>query len=191
MRNNIFPSLKAFFILTILAGVFYPLLITILAQLLFPHQANGSLIVKNGTIIGSELIGQKFSSVRYFWSRPSVIDYNPMPSGASNAGPTSKALSDSVKERRKRFVEANALVPTTPIPPEMLFASGSGVDPHISPEAVLLQVHRVAQARGFDGRQINALQALIQRMTEPPQFNLLGQPCVNILKLNLALDEMQ
>ncbi len=190
MKMYILPSLKALSILSLLTGVIYPVFVTVLAQLFFQHQADGSLIVKDGKIIGSVLIGQKFQSDRYFWPRPSAIDYNPMPSGASNLGPTSKTLSDSVKERKKRFIIRNLLPPDEKVPKEMLFASGSGVDPHISPQSALLQVNRVSRARGFDVTKSEALKKLIEHETEYPQFMVFGQPCVNVLKLNLALDEM-
>jgi K+-transporting ATPase ATPase C chain len=191
MKNQILISLKMLLVMTILTGVLYPVLMTVIAQLVFPNKSNGSMIEKNGEVIGSELIAQKFQSDKYFWCRPSAIDYNPLPSGASNLGPTSKTLKDSVEERRKHFIEKNFLQPNTIVPTEMLFASGSGIDSHISPEAAFLQVDRIAQARGFDNQQKILLKTLVQNHIETPQFGFLGESRVNVLKLNLALDEMK
>jgi K+-transporting ATPase ATPase C chain len=190
MKNLLLPSIRAVLTLMLLTGIVYPFLMTGLAQIIFPFQANGSRIFRNGNVVGSELIGQNSQSDRYFWSRPSAIDYNPMPSGASNLGPTSKALRDSVRERRNRFLAQNHLPFDTVIPVEMLSASASGVDPHITPEAALLQLQRVADARRFDSTKTAALRLLIEQMIEAPQLNLLGQQRVNVLKLNLALDDM-
>jgi K+-transporting ATPase ATPase C chain len=188
MKTIFLPALRLFIVLTMLTGVLYPIAMTILAQLIFPHQANGSMLEKNGGTIGSELIGQKFSSDKYFWSRPSAIDYIPLPSGGSNLSPTSKALQDSTNNRKTRFIRQNYLIPATVIPNDMLFASASGLDPHISPGAAFLQVTRIILARGFDS--INALQVndLVQRSIESPQWKIFGQERINVLKLNLALD---
>jgi K+-transporting ATPase ATPase C chain len=191
MKNSILSSLRALFALTILTGVLYPLLSTFIAQQFFPRRANGSLITRDGTTVGSDLIGQRFASARYFWPRPSAIGYSPVPSGASNLGPTSRALRDSVQARRTTFVETNRLPPNAEVPTDMLFASASGVDPHISPASALMQVQRVARARGLDSTQAVSLDSLVERVTEPPQFGLLGDPRVNVLKLNLALDEIR
>jgi len=177
--------------MTLLTGVLYPVLMTVIAQLVFPNKSNGSLIEKNGILTGSELIAQKFQSDKYFWSRPSAIDYNPLPSGASNFSPTSKALNDSVEERREYFIKLNYLPPNTIVPTEMLCTSASGIDPHISPEAVLLQADRIANARGFDEQKKALLKTLVQNHIEAPQFGFLGEPRVNVLKLNLKLDEMK
>lgn len=184
----ILPSLRMLLILTVLTGVLYPVLLTLIAQAAFPRRANGSLIGDNGKIIGSSLIAQKFQSGRYFHSRPSAIDDNPLPSGATNLGPTSKTLKDSVDSRRHAFIRENGLPEDTPVPVEMLSASGSGIDPHISPEAAMLQVNRVARARGFDEKQIVLLVRLVQQHTEGLQFGFLGEPRVNVLMLNIALD---
>jgi K+-transporting ATPase ATPase C chain len=189
LKTQIISSIKILAIMTILAGVLYPVLMTVIAQLVFPNKSNGSMIEKKGEVIGSELIAQKFQSDKYFWGRPSAIDYNPLPSGSSNLGPTSKALKDFVEERRKHFIEKNFLPPNTIVPTEMLFASGSGIDPHISPESAFLQVDRIAQARGFDEQKKALLKTLVQNHIEAPQFGFLSEPRVNVLKLNLALDE--
>jgi K+-transporting ATPase ATPase C chain len=189
-RNNILISLRALIVFTILTGITYPALITLVAQLFVSDRANGSLITRDGTVKGSELIGQKFMSDRYFQSRPSAIGCNPFPSGASNLGPTSEILHKLVNERRESFIEKNHLTPNTAVPAEMLFASGSGVDPHIGPEAALMQVDRIAQARGFDEQKKALLKTLVQIHIEAPQFGILGEPRVNVLHLNLALDSL-
>lgn len=190
MRTFI-TSLRAIFILTILTGVVYPALIIILSHFIFPQRANGSLITVSGKIIGSELIAQKFQSEKYFWSRPSTIDYNPLPSGASNLGPTSRSLQKAVEQRKTFFTEKNFLSPNIVLPAEMVFSSGSGIDPHISPEAALLQVQRVALAHGFNEVKVNKLRSTIQKATEPLQFGFLGQPRINVLLLNIELDKIQ
>ncbi len=188
MKTYFLPALRVLLVLTILTGVIYPIVMTFLAQWMFPRQANGSLVTQNGTIVGSELIGQKFTSERYFHSRPSAIDYNPLPSGGSNFGPTSKALQDSVHASQRQFISQNKLAAGVDVPKEMLFASGSGLDPHISPEAALLQIVRVANARQLDSSKIEQLKLLVQHYTEAPQWNIFGQVRVNVIKLNLALD---
>jgi potassium-transporting ATPase KdpC subunit len=188
MKTYFLPALRILFVLTILAGVCYPAAMTVFTQWIFPHQANGSVVMKNGTVVGSELIGQKFTGDKYFHSRPSAIDYNPLPSGGSNFAPTSKALQDSVHANQHQFILQNKLTADVVVPKEMLFASGSGLDPHISPEAAFLQASRIAGARRFDAPQQARLNQLIQRSIESSQWNLFGQPRVNVLKLNLALD---
>jgi potassium-transporting ATPase KdpC subunit len=190
MKTQTKIALKFLLAMTILTGVLYPLLMTGLAQLAFPHKANGSLIIKNGKIIGSELIGQKFDSSIYFWSRPSAIGYNPIPSGASNYGPTSDTLKKLVAARRILFAKMNSLSDPLSTPKEMVFASGSGLDPHISPEAALKQVDRVALARHFNNIQKEILLDKIKEMTEGPQFLYLGESRINVLMLNLELDKI-
>jgi K+-transporting ATPase ATPase C chain len=189
MKKQTIIALKFLLVMTILTGVIYPLVMTGLAQLSFPSKANGSLIKKDGKIIGSELIGQKFDSTIYFWSRPSAIDYNPIPSGASNLGPTSDKLKKQVVERRILFATMNTIMDTTAIPKEMLFASASGLDPHISQKAALLQVDRVAKARNFNTMQKQNLVQSVKNLTETPQFKVLGEERVNVLILNLELDK--
>jgi K+-transporting ATPase ATPase C chain len=191
MKKQSIIALKFLLVMTILTGIIYPLFMTGVAQVSFPAKANGSLIKKDGKIIGSHLIGQKFDTTIYFWSRPSAIDYNPIPSGASNFGPTSKALKKQVVERRSLFATKNSMKDTTAIPKEMIFASGSGLDPHISPEAALLQLERVAKARHLDKIQTQQVQQLIKDKTENPQFSLLGEPRINVFELNLALDNIR
>jgi K+-transporting ATPase ATPase C chain len=176
--------------MTILIGVIYPLFMTVLAQFFFPGKSNGSMIMKKGEIVGSELIGQKFQSNRYFWSRPSAIDYNPLPSRGSNLGPTSDSLRKLVIDRKRDFIGKNHLPQETAVPTEMLFASGSGIDPHISSEAAIMQVERVALARNFTNQAKANLVRLVEQSIEKPQFGILGEQRVNVLMLNLALDEL-
>ena len=190
MKTQTIIALKFLLVMTILTGIIYPLLMTGLAQLGFPSKANGSLIMKDGKIIGSELIGQKFDSTIYFWSRPSAISYNPIPSGASNYGPTSDTLKKLVVARRALFAKMNALSDPLSTPKEMAFASGSGLDPHISPQAALMQVDRVALTRHFDTIKKEKLLQKIRELTEEPQFFLLGEQRINVLVLNLELDKI-
>jgi K+-transporting ATPase ATPase C chain len=191
MKTQTIIALKFLLIMTILTGIIYPLFMTGIAQLSFPAKANGSLLIKDGKIIGSELIGQKFDSSIYFWSRPSAIGYNPIPSGASNYGPTSDTLKKQVIARRILFAKMNSIADTTAIPKEMIFASGSGLDPHISPEAAVLQLKRVALARNLNDAQKQKVLQLIKNKTEEPQFFLFGEPRINVFELNLVLDSMK
>jgi K+-transporting ATPase ATPase C chain len=184
-------ALKFLLVMTILTGIIYPLLMTGIAQLSYPSKANGSLIVKDGKIIGSYLIGQKFDSTIYFWSRPSAIGYNPVPSGASNYGPTSDTLKKLVVARRILFAKMNSLPDTTSIPKEMIFASGSGLDPHISPKAALLQVNRVASARNLNETQKQKVLQLVKNKSKGPQYYIFGEPRINVFELNLALDSIK
>lgn len=189
LTKTILASIRMLLILTVLTGAIYPLFVTGMAHLFFPRQADGSLVRRNEVVIGSALIGQDLNSdPHYFWSRPSAIHYNPLPSGGSNLGPTSAALRQAVTQRAEDFRAANELARDAAIPVEMLFASGSGLDPHISPQAARLQIGRVAAARGLDREQVTRL---VEQFIEPPQWGLLGQPRVNVLLLNLALDELQ
>lgn len=184
-------SLKIFLFFTVLTGIVYPLLITGIAQVVFPGKANGSLISVNNKIVGSELIGQQFDTVVYFSSRPSAVSYNPLPSGGSNFGLTNAKLKNLVKERKEHFISFNHLDSLTEIPSEMLFASASGLDPHISPRAALLQVERIAKSRNFNNDQKQKLMKCIKNLTETPQFLCLGEDRVNVLLLNLETDKIQ
>lgn len=168
-----------FLVWVLLAGCVYPLLVTAGGQLLFHHQANGSLLHHNGSLIGSELIGQPFKTPEYFWPRPSATEYQTLPSGPSNYGPTSNKLKVAVEERR-HFLGEQA-------PEDLLTASASGLDPHISPEAARFQLDRVSRARNLAPETVNLL---IERLTEPPQWGILGKSRVNVLKLNIALDAL-
>ena len=184
-------SLKIFLFFTILTGTIYPLFVTGVAQVAFPHKANGSLIMKDNKAIGSELIGQQFDSTIYFTSRPSAISYNPLPSGGSNYGLTNPRLKQQVDERRQQFIRSNELSGSTEIPSEMLFASASGLDPHISKQAALLQVNRIAKARHFDEAKKQQLLQCVETYTEAPQFLVLGEERVNVLLLNFAIDKIE
>jgi K+-transporting ATPase ATPase C chain len=187
MRAQIRPALMAILIFTLLTGAVYPLMVTGIAQLLFPLQANGSLIVANGLVVGSGLIGQQFDNPKYFWGRPSVTEpfpYNAAASSGSNLGPTNPALLEAVQTRiaaLKAFDPTNTL----PIPVDLVTASASGLDPDISLAAALYQIPRVAKTRGLNEA---AVRSLVDQYTEGRQFGFLGEPRVNVLKLNLALD---
>jgi potassium-transporting ATPase KdpC subunit len=184
-------SLKIFFYFTLLTGIIYPLFVYGMAQFLFPEKANGSLVVKDNKMIGSELIGQQFDSETYFFSRPSSVLYNPLPSGGSNYGLTNGKLKNLVQERKNLFIAINQLDSTTLIPSEMLFASASGLDPHISPEAAFLQVERIAKNRRYTAEQQKEVIKLIKNLTEEPQFHLFGQRRINVFRLNLNLDNIK
>jgi len=191
MKTQIWISLKLFIVLTILTGIIYPLLVTVSGNLFFGKEEEGSLIYYKEKLIGSELIAQKFTSDRYFHSRPSAVDYSTVASGASNLGPISTNLIDLIKERRKSFIEFNRLSPNEIVPEDMLFASGSGLDPHISKRAAILQINRIVIVRKFDDNQKIKLNDLVEKTVEEPQFGFLGEERVNVLKLNIALDKLQ
>lgn len=189
VRQQIRPALSIFLLLTFITGICYPLLITGIAQAAFPVQANGNLIIHDGKIAGSALVGQPFSSLRYFWGRPSATSpspYNAALSSGSNLGPSNPALLQVVKDRVELFRAADPAI-TQPVPVDLVTASGSGLDPDISPAAAYYQVHRVAQARGMDEGMVRNL---VANAIEPRQFGFLGEPRVNVLKLNLALDDI-
>jgi potassium-transporting ATPase KdpC subunit len=184
-------TFKIFLLFTLLTGIIYPLVITLLAQVFFPYEANGSIMINDNKKVGSALIGQSFDSVIYFSSRPSSVSYNPLPSGGTNLGPSSAKLKDMVNKRKNQFVAFNKLDSLTTIPSEMLFASASGLDPHISVSAALLQVDRVVAARKFNSTQRARLEQLINYQTEKPQFLCFGAERINVLLLNLGIDKIQ
>jgi potassium-transporting ATPase KdpC subunit len=190
MRKQMIIALKFLLTMTILTGIIYPLLMTGLAQLSYRSKANGSMININGKIIGSELIGQKFDSINYFWSRPSATGYNAVPSGATNWGPTSDTLKKQVESRRRLFAKMNSIQDLMTIPNEMIFASGSGLDPHISPEAAMIQVDRIVKARHLDNDQKEKLIKKINDLTELTQFLLFGEARINVVILNIELDKI-
>jgi len=182
------PALLLTLILVVITGLAYPLAITGVAQLLFPRQANGSLIENGqGQTIGSALIGQDFSNTGYFWGRPSVNSYDAMASGGSNLGPTSKKLHDEVEARAVALRQASDLPADAVVPAELVTASASGLDPDISPAAANFQVPRIAKARGLPETTVYAL---IKQQTAGRMLGFLGEPRVNVLQLNLALDAL-
>jgi K+-transporting ATPase ATPase C chain len=184
MKKNLMISIWMTIVTTLLLGIVYPFVVTALAQLIFPAQANGSLISMNGKIVGSRLIGQPFSSPGYFHSRPSAAGngYDAGNSGGSNLGPTNKMLVDRMAADVQKAQTEN---PNTAVPMDLVTTSGSGLDPHISPDAAAFQVPRIAHERGMSEAEIRAL---IERHTESRQFGFLGEPRVNVLELNLDLD---
>lgn len=190
MKTQLQIAIKIFILFTILLGMVYPLFVTGIAQLIFPQKANGSLIIQGNQMRGSELIGQSFDTIYYFSSRPSATNYNPLPSGGSNLGPASARLRELVSERKAHFVRLNEMDAKQEVPSEMLYASASGLDPHISPQAALLQVERIVKARQLSGSQQQELMRTIDVLSEGPQWSLLGQPRINVLRLNLALDQI-
>ncbi len=190
MKNILRPVLVLFFVLTLLTGVAYPLVVTGVAQALFPAQAGGSLISRDGKAVGAALIGQNFSDPRHFWGRPSAtgpMAYNAAASSGSNQGPLNPALTDAVKGRVEALRAADS-GNTAPVPVDLVTASASGLDPHISPAAARYQVARVARARGLP---VDKVQALVAQQVEGPLWGFLGEPRVNVLKLNLALETLR
>jgi K+-transporting ATPase ATPase C chain len=183
-RHFIRPALGALIVLTLLTGVVYPAIVTAVAQVAFPNQANGSFITVDGRTVGSSLIGQAFEDPRYLWGRPSAAGagYDGMSSAGSNLGPTSQALIDRISAEVDRLRAANG---DAPIPVDLMTASASGLDPHISPEAAGYQVARIAAARGIGEDDVRAA---IQRHTQAPILAFLGQSTVNVLEVNLDLD---
>lgn len=189
LGSTLRAAVLLFLLLSVVTGLLYPLLITGAAQTLFPQQANGRLVLRDGQPVGSALIGQTFTEPRYFWGRPSATGpapYNAAASGGSNLGPTSQPLQDAVRERIEALRAADP-GNTAPVPVDLVTASGSGLDPHISLAAAMYQAGRVARVRGVDE---DALRALIEREASRPLIPGLGEPRVNVLALNLALDAM-
>jgi len=190
MGRQLLNALVLLGIMVLLTGIVYPLFITLLAQVIFPHQANGSLIESEGKLIGSELIGQQFDSEGYFWGRPSATQpapYNAAASSGSNYGPFNRELLDNVKKRMEALKKSDP-ENNMSIPVDLVTYSASGLDPHISQAAALYQVPRVARHRHISEGN---LQGLVNRLTEGRQFGVLGEPRVNVLRLNQALDEIR
>ena len=174
-------------VFTVITGILYPLVITGISQVAFHDQANGSLLMRDGKVVGSALLAQQFTGDKYFWPRPSAGSYATVPSGASNLGPTSQTLQNNVATNAAAFRTGNKLAADAPVPADMVFTSASGLDPHISPEAARLQVARVAAARSM---AVDPVNTLVEKFVEPPQWGIFGEARVNVLRLNLALDEM-
>ena len=189
MFAQLMPSLRMLIVMSVLTGIVYPLVVTGVAKLAFPRAANGSLIVSDGKTVGSDLIGQPFDDPKYFWSRPSATSpqpYNAMASSGSNLGPRNPALADVVKDRIKALRDADP-GNTSPVPVDLITASGSGLDPHISAAAADYQVARVAKARGL---AVDDVRNQVAAYTAGRTFGVLGEPRVNVLELNLALDRV-
>ena len=187
MRTQFRPALVSLVALTLITGLLYPLVITGLAQVLFPRQANGSLILIDGKPVGSSVIGQPFDAPKYFWGRPSATSpypYNAAASSGSNLGPTNDALIRAVQARIDALKAADPDNPL-PLPVDLVTASGSGLDPHISPAAAEYQIRRIARVRGLDETDVRRL---VAQHSEGRQLGVLGEPRVNVLTLNLALD---
>ncbi len=192
MIKPIIQSIRQTIVWSLIAGVFYPVAITLIAQLAFKDQANGSLVLRDGKIIGSALLAQQFTGTNYFWPRPSACTYGTGPTGisassGSNLGPTSGAQHTNVINNTAAFISGNNLPANTVVPADMVYASASGLDPHISPEAARLQITRVAAARGMNQESVTEL---VEKFVEPPQWGFLGQARVNVLLLNVALDQL-
>jgi K+-transporting ATPase ATPase C chain len=189
VMSELRPALVMLLVLSVLTGLAYPGLVTGIAQLAFHGRADGSLILQDGKAVGSELIGQPFGDPKHFWSRPSATSpypYNAGASSGSNQGPLNPALKEAAEGRVKALRDLDA-GNTAPLPVDLITASGSGLDPHISPAAAEYQVVRVAKARGMDPRNVRAL---IEQATEGRQLGFIGEPRVNVLRLNLALDAL-
>ena len=181
-------SLRHLVLWTVITGLAYPAVITLIAQFAFPKAANGSLVERNDKVVGSALLAQQFQGANYFWPRPSADTYATVASGASNLGPTSGQQYTNVLGNLAAFRSGNNLATNAPVPGDMAYASGSGLDPHISPEAAQLQIQRVADARHLPADKVRAL---VAQYTEAPQLGFLGEPRVNVLLLNLALDALK
>ena len=190
MWSQVRPAVFSLLLLTGLTGLVYPLAVTGIAQVVFPKQANGSLIVKDGVAVGSTLIGQPFDDPKYFWGRPSATSpyaYNATSSSGSNLGPTNEALKKAVADRVATLKAADP-DNSAKVPVDLVTTSGSGLDPHISPASAEYQVHRVARARGMNE---DGVRRLVTEHTEGRQWGVFGEPRVNVLELNLALDAMK
>ena len=186
MKTIFLSSIRMFLALTALAGVLYPVVVTLVSATLFPHEAKGSLVYHKSVVVGSELIAQPAPDASYFDPRPSAGDYGTVPSGASNLAITGRVLQELIRTRASKWGKS-----VQDIPPDLLFSSGSGLDPHISPQAAYFQVSRIARARGLSEPQIAGLERLIAEHIETPQWGIWGEPRVNVLLLNCKIDTMK
>ncbi|HTY14026.1 MAG TPA: potassium-transporting ATPase subunit KdpC [Candidatus Omnitrophota bacterium] len=189
--KDLITGIKLFLAMAGLTGLIYPLLMTGIGQAVFNDRSNGSIYKMDGREIGSLLIGQKFDQDKYFWPRPSAIDYNPLPSGGSNLSVTSKKLAAIVEERKQKLLNADPSIAGKTVPSDLLYASGSGLDPHLTPAAALFQVDRVARARGYDSAKKSEIIGLIVKLTEGRDLGLFGEKRVNVLELNAELDRLR
>lgn len=190
MIKLITQAIRQTLVWTLATGILYPVAITAFAQVAFKHQAEGSVVERDGKIVGSELLAQQFQGPTYFWPRPSAATYGTGPSGlnassGSNLGPTSAQLQTNVRSNAKALRDAHKLAADAPVPADLVYASASGLDPHISPESARFQIARVAAARGISEDKVRAL---VEKFVEQPQWGFLGEARVNVLLLNLALD---
>ncbi len=181
------PAFRILIFFTAVFGFIYPAIIWACGQIIAPKLARGDFIEKNGQVVGARMVAQNFTSPKYFWGRPSAVNFDPMASGGSNLGPTSAALKKAVDEREVKIRALQHVEGSTEIPQDLLFASASGLDPEISPEATRFQVDRVAAARGISS---DSVRQMIEARIVGPQLGFLGEPRVNVLELNLALDEL-
>ncbi len=186
MKTIFLSSIRMFLAMTVLAGILYPVGVTLVSTTLFPHEAKGSLIYHKGVAVGSELIAQPVPDSSYFQPRPSASDYGAVPSGASNLAITSHALRDALQTQASKWGKSKEELPS-----DLLFSSGSGLDPHISPEAAYFQVPFIARTRGLSGPQVRSLEQLIAAYTEDPQWGIWGESRVNVLILNCKLDTIK
>ncbi len=181
-------AIAQFLFWTLVCGIFYPVIVYGVGKLSFPDASSGSLMKKGSTIIGSELLAQRFDSPKYFHSRPSSSQYDASAGGASNQGYTSRTLEKNVQDRKSYWINRGG---SPEIPTELLYASASGLDPHLSPDAVKYQIPLVGQARGWSASEIQTLETAVQELTENPQWGLFGDRKINVLKLNLRIDSIQ
>lgn len=191
MISSLYRAFKMVLWMSIVVGLIYPMVITSIAWLTMPNRSQGSFIKVNDKLIGSLLIAQPFTSDHYFWPRPSAINYNPLHSGGSNLGPTSAELKRLVKERQAHLRATHLVSDLASLPSELLYASGSGLDPHIQIGTALFQLDRVAKARNMDEEKKEFLRKLILRLSKSNYMRFLGVACVNVLELNNALDELE
>lgn len=190
IKDIILKSVKTLLLFTVITGVIYPLAITAIGQIILPFKSNGSLISIDNKVIGSELIAQKFENNKYFQSRPSITDFTSMPSGGSNLAVASLNYKEKSDSMYNSFKEKNLLPTDSPVPSEMMSYSASGIDPHISRNAALMQVNRISKERNFDYNKKVKLLNIIDTFTEKPQFGIFGEERINVLMINLEIDKL-
>lgn len=185
--KNLLIAGRVLLFTTVLFGLIYPVVVTGIVQVIWPHQANGNIVNVKSQAIGSRLLAQSTTNLKYFWPRPSAVNYQTVASGASNAAATNKNMVDAVQLRREQFAHVHQIMEDE-VPAEMIFTSASGLDPHISLQSALMQVKRISQARGFNESQQAQLKAIVAKLIEPPQLGFLGNERINVLLLNTNLD---